>query len=223
MDPRVKAILRGLRRSRPDARVELQYGSPFELLVATILSAQCTDARVNQVTPELFRRFPTPQAMADAPPDEIEAIIRPTGFFHAKARALQGASRQLVQAHGGEVPRTMEELKSLTGVGRKTANVVLGAAYGIPSGIVVDTHMARVARRLRLTRSDDPIRVEQDLMKLLPSSQWVFFSTAMVLHGRYVCLARRPRCGDCAISGYCPSRDRVAASPPRRPQGRARD
>src|SRR5262245_10153746 len=141
MEAQVKAILRGLRRSRPNARVELQHRSPFELLVATILSAQCTDARVNLVTPELFRRFPTPEAMARAQPDEVADIIRSTGFFRAKARALQAASRQIVQAHGGDVPRTMEQLTALTGVGRKTANVVLGTAYGIPSGIVVDTHM----------------------------------------------------------------------------------
>jgi endonuclease-3 len=219
---RAAAIVRALRRARPEARVELDHGSPFELLIATILSAQCTDARVNQVTPALFRAYPTPQAMAEAPAEEIERLIRSTGFFRAKTKSILGCCRALVERHGGEVPRTMEELSSLPGVGRKTANVVLSAAFGIASGIVVDTHMARVARRLRLTRSDDPVRIEQDLMSLWPRSEWVYLSIAMVLHGRYVCLARVPRCGDCAISRDCPSRD-LASRPRRRPpRGRGR-
>ena len=223
METRAGAIVRALRRARPDARVELDHRSPFELLIATILSAQCTDARVNQVTPELFRRFPTPQAMARASAKEIEALIRSTGFFRAKTRSILACCRGLLDKHEGQVPRSMEELNALAGVGRKTANVVLGAAYGIPSGIVVDTHMARVARRLRLTRSDDPQRIERDLVALLPRPQWIFFSIAMVLHGRYVCLARRPLCGACPLNAYCPSRDLEAGSAPRRSRGRGRD
>jgi endonuclease-3 len=219
---RAAAIVRALRLARPEARVELDHRSPFELLVATILSAQCTDARVNQVTPDLFRAYPTPEAMARAPAAEIERLIRPTGFFRAKARALLGCCRALCEKHGGEVPRTMEELSALPGVGRKTANVVLGAAYGVASGIVVDTHVARVARRLRLTRNDDPVRIERDLMSLAPRASWIFLSTALVLHGRYVCLARHPLCGDCPISRQCPSRDLAGQAPRRPPPGRAR-
>jgi endonuclease-3 len=219
---RAGAIVRALREARPDARVELDHRSPFELLIATILSAQCTDARVNQVTPELFRAYPTPEEMAEAPPSEIERLIRSTGFFRAKTRAILGCSRALSEEHGGLVPRTMEELAALPGVGRKTANVVLGAAYGIPSGIVVDTHVTRVARRLRLTRHDDPVRIESDLMSLVPRQAWIPFSIAMVLHGRYVCLARRPRCGECPLNRHCPSRDLEDRPPLRRSRGRGR-
>ncbi|HZM71369.1 MAG TPA: endonuclease III [Candidatus Cryosericum sp.] len=219
---RAGAIVRELQRARPDARVELEHRSPFELLMATILSAQCTDARVNQVTPGLFRAYPTPKEMAVAQPEAIERLIRSTGFFRAKTRAILGCSRALGEKHGGLVPRTMEELAALPGVGRKTANVVLGAAYGIPSGIVVDTHVARVARRLRLTRHDDPVRIERDLMSLVPRHSWIPFSIAMVLHGRYVCLARRPRCGECPLNRHCPSRDLADRPPLRRSRGRGR-
>ena len=170
----------------------------------------------------MFQNYPTPQAMAEAPPEEIESLIRSTGFFRAKTRALLGCCRALCERHGGQVPTNMEELSALPGVGRKTANVVLGAAYGIPSGIVVDTHMARVARRLGLTRSDDPVRIESDLMSLFPQTSWVFVSIAMVLHGRYVCQARRPLCNECALRRHCPSRDLLDRPPRRRPRGRGR-
>lgn len=216
------AILRGLHKACPKAHVELTYASPFELLVATILSAQCTDARVNQVTPGLFRAYPTPAALAGADPAALEGIIRSTGFFRSKSRSLVRCSQALVDRHDGQVPADMEELRKLPGVGRKTANVILGAAFGIPAGIVVDTHMARLAHRLGLSRQTDPIRIERDLLSLVPRKEWIFFSIAMVLHGRYVCKARAPRCHDCAINAQCPSRDRLAASPPRPPRGRDR-
>ncbi|MGH9749883.1 MAG: endonuclease III [Candidatus Polarisedimenticolia bacterium] len=199
-------VLEALRAARPEARVELDHRNPFELLVATILSAQSTDARVNLVTPILFRAWPGAAALAAAPIDRIEEVIRSTGFFRAKAKAIQGCARAIVERHGGEVPRTIGELTALPGVGRKTANVVLGAAWGIASGIVVDTHMARVARRLGWTRRSDPVTIEKDLMAIVPERDWVFCSIAMVLHGRYVCRARRPRCGVCALRPYCPSR-----------------
>jgi endonuclease-3 len=202
--------------------VELSHDSPFELLIATILSAQCTDARVNLVLPALMRAYPTPAAMSGADPARLETLIRSTGFFRSKAKSILGCSREILARHGGVVPRTMEGLSALPGVGRKTANVVLGAAYGIASGIVVDTHMARVARRLGLTRQDDPKRIELDLMALLPREDWIFFSIAMVLHGRYVCLARTPQCGECPLRRLCPSADRVTPTAGRRPRGRGR-
>ena len=219
---RARGIVTALRRSRPDARIELDHRSPFELLVATILSAQCTDARVNKVTPGLFRAWPDARALADADPAELEKTIQSTGFFRAKTRALLGASRAIRDKHRGEVPQTMEELASLPGVGRKTANVVLGGAYGIASGVVVDTHVQRVARRLRLTRHADPKRIEQDLMALLPRPDWIFASIALVLHGRYVCVARAPRCHDCPLSRLCPSRTLGGLPPLHRPPDRAR-
>src|SRR5262245_56142274 len=203
---RVAQILTALHQARPQARVELDHQSPLQLLIATILSAQCTDDRVNTVTPALFRAWPDAAALAKAPRAELEDVIRPTGFFRAKARAIADCCRLLVERHGGEVPRTMEELTRLPGVGGKTANVVLGAGYGIPSGIVVDTHMARVASRLGLTRQSDPVKIEQDLLAVVPSSEWIFFSIAMILHGRHVCQARLPRCGDCPLRPHCPSR-----------------
>jgi len=203
---RVAHILAALHEARPQARVELDHRSPLQLLIATILSAQCTDDRVNTVTPALFRAWPDAAALAKAPRADLEEVIRPTGFFRAKARSIADCCRLLVERHGGEVPRTMEELTRLPGVGRKTANVVLGAAYGLPSGIVVDTHMARVASRLGLTRQSDPVKIEQDLLAVVPTSEWIFFSIAMILHGRYVCQARLPRCGDCPLRPHCPSR-----------------
>jgi endonuclease-3 len=198
------------------------HHSPFELLVATILSAQCTDARVNQVTPGLFRTYPTPAALAGAAPAALEEVIRSIGFFRSKARSLVRCSQALVDRYGGQVPQAMEELETLPGVGRKTANVILGAAFGIPSGIVVDTHVARLASRLGLSRHTDPLRIERDLLALVPKREWIYFSIAMVLHGRYVCKARAPRCHECAISAQCPSRDRLWPSPPRPPRGRDR-
>jgi endonuclease III len=203
---RVGAILRDLHAARPNPQVELDHQNPFQLLIATILSAQCTDARVNQVTRDLFRTYPDAISFARAPTAELEAAIRPTGFFRSKAKSIQGCCRALVERHGGEVPRSMDEMTRLSGVGRKTANVVLGAGYGIPSGIVVDTHMTRVASRLKLTRRTDPVKIESDLMKLLPQSEWIFFSIATILHGRYVCQARLPRCSACPLNRHCPSR-----------------
>jgi len=219
---RVGAILSDLRAARPGARVELDHQSPFQLLIATILSAQCTDERVNQVTPALFRDYPDPAAFARAPLPRLEKAIRSTGFFRAKARAIKGACQALVDRHQGRVPRTMEELTRLRGVGRKTANVVLGAGYGIASGIVVDTHMTRVARRLGLTRHTDPVKIERDLMATVPESEWIFFSIAMILHGRYVCQARRPQCGVCPLRENCPSRDREGGAPAGRTARRMR-
>ena len=203
---RVTQILKMLRQARPGARVELVHDSPFRLLVATILSAQCTDARVNLVTPLLFRTWPDARALARADSADLERAIRSTGFFRAKARSIQAMSQALLDRHGGEVPRTMEEMTRLPGVGRKTANVVLGAGYGIAEGIVVDTHAARVAQRLGLTRQSDPVRIERDLMALIPRGDWIFASIALVLHGRYVCQARLPRCSECPLSPHCPSR-----------------
>jgi endonuclease-3 len=205
---RVSEILAGLLRAQPEARCALEHRTPFELLVATILSAQCTDQRVNRVTPGLFRRFPTPSALAAAPRSEVERLVRPTGFFRAKARSLQEMSRGLVEQHGGEVPRSLEELVALQGVGRKTANVVLGTAYGIASGVVVDTHVRRVARRLGLTRHADPVKIERDLMAILPREVWVDFSHRLIWHGRQTCKAGRPRCEGCLLSTWCPAGER---------------
>ncbi len=203
---RVTKVLEALHGTRPEPRVELDHASPFQLLVATILSAQCTDRRVNQVTPSLFRSWPDPEALARAPLGDLERTIRSTGFFRAKARALKACGRALVERHGGDVPRTLEEMTRLPGVGRKTANVVLGAGYGVASGIVVDTHMTRVATRLGLTKRTDPEEIERDLQAIVPTSEWIFFSIAMILHGRHVCQARLPRCGACPLRPHCPSR-----------------
>jgi endonuclease-3 len=189
----------------PDAACALDYRNPFELLCATILSAQCTDARVNLVTPVLFARYATPEALARAKPSEVEAIIRPTGFFRNKTRSLIGMAQALVADFGGRVPQTMEELRKLPGVGRKTANVILGNAYGINEGITVDTHVTRLSRRLGLTRHDDPVKIEFDLMPLFPRDHWALISHLLIFHGRQVCLARRPRCEVCVLSDLCPS------------------
>jgi endonuclease III len=202
---RVGDILKALHGAHPEARVELRHDSPLRLLIATILSAQCTDERVNQVTPALFRAWPDARALASAPLAELEGVIRPTGFFRAKARSITSCCQALLERHAGEVPRTMEEMVRLPGVGRKTANVVLGAGYGIPSGIVVDTHMARVAARLGFTKQTDPVKIERDLLAVIPRDEWIFFSIAMILHGRYVCQARLPRCGACPLNPHCPS------------------
>jgi endonuclease-3 len=201
---RTLEILERLRTEYPDAHCELDHASPLELLVATILSAQCTDARVNQVTPALFRRFPTAAAYATAPLEELEEMVKSTGFFRNKARSLQGLGQALVARHGGEVPSTMEELTKLPGVGRKTANVLLGNAFGIP-GLVVDTHVGRLAQRLGLTREVDPVRVEEELQKLVPASSWTLWSHLLIFHGRRVCAARKPACGRCVVAALCPS------------------
>ncbi len=203
---RAARIAAQLARHYPGARCSLDFRSPLELLVATILSAQCTDERVNRVTPALFARYPTASAFAAADPAELEAIIRPTGFFRSKARSIRGAAAAIAGRHGGEVPRTMEELVALPGVGRKTANVVLGNAFGVP-GIVVDTHVGRVARRLRLTRATDPVRAEADLAELFPPRRWTALSHELIAHGRAVCRAPTPRCGECFLGrDLCPSR-----------------
>ena len=202
---RAPEILTRLRAAYPDARCALDHQDAFELLCATILSAQCTDVRVNLVTPALFAAYPTPAALARASQADVEEIIKPTGFFRNKARSLIGMAQALVADHGGEVPRTMEELLTLPGVGRKTANVILGNAYGINEGITVDTHVARLARLLGLTGQDDPAKIEQDLMPLFPRDHWGLLSHLLIFHGRQVCIARRPRCGECVLSDLCPS------------------
>jgi len=187
----------------PEAIVELQHRTPFELLVATILSAQCTDERVNSVTPALFAKYPGPQELAKAKPTELETLIRPTGFFRSKAKSLIQCSQALVQQFKGSVPKTMEEFTSLPGIGRKTANVILGACFHKPA-IIVDTHVKRVANRLQLTASADPTTIEHDLQALLPQKDWTDGSQRILLHGRYVCVARKPKCGSCVIYDDCP-------------------
>ncbi len=189
--------------AHPDARCELDYRNPWELLVATVLSAQCTDQRVNQVTPELFRKWPTPAALAEAPLAELEETVRPTGFFRNKARAVRDAAQILVSRFGGELPQELEALVELPGVGRKTAKVVLGEAFGIAAGIAVDTHVRRVAGRLGLTRATDPETIAGELERLVPRPSWVAFSLRLILHGRRVCVARRPRCPDCPLEPAC--------------------
>ena len=200
---RALRIVRALARAYPDARCALHFETPFQLLVATILSAQCTDVKVNEVTRVLFRRHGTPQALADAAPEEIEAIVRPTGFYRQKTKSILAAAREIVEKHGGAVPKTMEELTALRGVARKTANVVLGNAFGIP-GLAVDTHMARVNSRLRLTASEDPVQIERDLMALVPEPEWTAYTHRVIHHGRVCCAARRPRCEICPLRRECP-------------------
>jgi endonuclease III len=214
---RTGAIETRLRQAYPELRVPLDYGTTFQLLVAVILSAQCTDLAVNKVTPELFRRFPTPDRMADAPLAEIEGMIRTLGLFRSKARSLKACARQLVERFNGEVPAAMEELTTLAGVGRKTANVILGHAFNLP-GIIVDTHCKRVSRRLDLTRSEDPVQIERDLSKLLPAEQWTGFSHRLIIHGRGICHARKPDCKACIVEQLCPSSSLIA----HRPNPRAR-
>jgi endonuclease-3 len=208
---RAAAVHLRLARALPEPRCELDFRSPFELLVATILSAQSTDRTVNAVTPALFARFPTPAALAAAPQEEVEALVHATGFYRNKAKAIRGAAAALVDRFGGEVPRTIADLVTLPGVARKTANVVLGTAFRIASGIAVDTHAGRVARRLELTEHDDPEAVEADLCALFPRADWTDTGHRLVLHGRYVCVARKPRCAQCPLFELCPSR---AGDPP---------
>lgn len=200
---RAGQLVRGLAKLYPDAHCALHYENPLQLLIATILSAQCTDVRVNMVTPALFARFPDAAAYATAAPAELEALIQSTGFFRNKARSIIGCCQQLVDQHGGQVPGTMEELVPLPGVGRKTANVLLGNAFGVP-GITVDTHVGRLSRRLGLTEHDDPEKVERDLMRLIPQKEWTMFSHRMIFHGRQVCFARKPNCGGCTLAKLCP-------------------
>lgn len=215
----IAETLRRLHDAYPDARCELEHAGALQLLVSTILSAQCTDARVNLVTPELFRRFPDARALAEAPPGELEEVIRSTGFFNAKAKSIRGAARAIVETHRGEVPRTMAALHALPGVGRKTANVVLGNVWGEPDGVVVDTHVGRLSRRLGWTRLTDPVKVESQLNRLVPRQDWVFVSHALILHGRRICAARKPACSRCVLEDLCPKRGVPPAKKARRRAG----
>ena len=209
---RIAEILDALARTYPGVVCALNHHSAWELVVATILSAQCTDARVNLVTPTLFAAFPTPAAMASASLPELEEIIRTTGFFRNKSKSIRGAAQAVVAEFGSAVPQTMDELLRLPGVARKTANVVLGSWYGIAVGVVVDTHVLRLSRRLELTRNDDPVKVEQDLMKIIPQDRWIAFSHELIHHGRQICIARTPRCADCTLEHLCNSADKTWSS-----------
>jgi endonuclease-3 len=199
----VKSQIRTLKRLYPGARCSLDHRSPFQLLVSTILSAQCTDERVNRVTPGLFARYPGPREFADEELPEIEEAIRSTGFFRSKSKAIQEASRDILEKHGGDVPSSLGELVELRGVGRKTANVVLGDAFGVP-GVVVDTHVSRLSKRMGLTRESDPVKIEFDLMERIPKTEWTLYSHLLIHHGRAVCQSRKPRCAECALARYCP-------------------
>jgi endonuclease-3 len=203
---KIQTILNCLKQEYPEVTTELHFGNPLELLVATILSAQCTDDRVNQVTPALFRMYRTAADYANAPRKELEAAIKSTGYFRQKAKFIQEACQKLVENFGGEVPRTMEEMLTLPGVARKTANVVLGTAFGIPSGLVVDTHVLRLSERLVLTRQKDRNKIEQDLMNVIPQAEWIDFAHRLIWHGRRVCKARKPLCPQCVLAEVCPSR-----------------
>ena len=206
---RVSEILRGLDKIYPDAACALHHSNPWELLVATILSAQCTDKRVNQVTPGLFAKYPTPQDFAAVRPEVLAQDIRSTGFFNNKAKSIVGAARRVTTEFGGQVPKTIEELLTIPGAARKTANVVLGTAYGIASGVVVDTHVQRIARRLDLTRQTNPVKIEQDLMKVIPRNKWILFSHQIILHGRALCVARTPKCAECSLNPVCYAPDKT--------------
>ncbi|MGP8176073.1 MAG: endonuclease III [Terracidiphilus sp.] len=206
---RVAAILKALDEAYPNVECALTHRSPWELLVATILSAQCTDVRVNLVTPELFRRFPTPAAMAKATLPQLEALIRTTGFYHNKAKSIQGAARKIVADFNGQVPQTLAELITIPGAARKTANVVLGVSFGKAEGVVVDTHVFRIARRLGLAKGNTPEKVEQELMRILPQSRWIAFSHQLIHHGRLICAARKPKCDRCNLEQLCTSKDKT--------------
>lgn len=201
----VEEIIARLKKEYPDARTELNWSDPLQLLVATILSAQCTDVRVNKVTESLFQKYRSAKDYAEANLEELEEDIKTTGFYHSKAKSLQGMARVLLREFGGEVPRTMEELISLPGVGRKTANVVLGNAFGIDEGIVVDTHVKRLSRRLGLTDQEDPVKIERQLMQTVPREEWTLFAHLLIFHGRRICKARKPDCPNCFLSDICPS------------------
>jgi len=209
-DPvRVRAILQKLDEAYPEATCALRHENAFQLLISTILSAQCTDERVNQVTRTLFPKYPDPKAFAYANPKELEQEVRPTGFFRNKTKSIMGASKKIVEEFHGEVPRTMEELLTLPGVARKTANVVLGTAFGIASGVVVDTHVQRLAGRLDLSKNTDPKKIEQDLMQVVPQEKWILFSHQLIWHGRRICQARKPRCIECNLEPLCYSKDKT--------------
>ncbi|MBI4350843.1 MAG: endonuclease III [Elusimicrobia bacterium] len=203
-DKKTAGLVSLLKKAYPAAECSLDHKDAFQLLIATILSAQCTDERVNKVTPALFKKYPGPAEMGKAPLGALEELVRSTGFYKNKALSLKEASKAITENFGGEVPRTMEELLTLRGVARKTANVVLGSAYGIAAGVVVDTHVKRVAFRLGLTKETDPAKIERDLMKALPKSEWIWFAHALVLHGRAVCAARKPDCPHCPLNELCP-------------------
>ena len=207
---RLDKILAELDRLYPRATCALEHRNAWELLVATILSAQCTDKRVNEVTPGLFRKYPTMRDFAAASQAEMAQDLRPTGFFNNKAKSVIGAAKKILADFGGKVPRTMDELLSVPGAARKTANVVLGTAYGIASGVVVDTHVHRVSRRLDLTKHDEPVKIEQDLIRLLPEDRWILFSHQVIHFGRNICVARRPRCNECPIDPVCYAKDKIA-------------
>jgi endonuclease-3 len=208
----VAAILDGLEKAYPKAVCALNHKSAWELLVATILSAQCTDVRVNLATPALFMAFPTPKAMAAASLPELEDLIRTTGFFRNKAKSIKGAGRVVTEEFGGEVPHTMEKLLRIPGAARKTANVVLGSWFGIAVGVVVDTHVLRISRRLELTKETTPEKVENDLMRVIPQAKWIEFSHQVIFHGRQICYARKPRCADCTLERLCNSADKTWSS-----------
>ncbi len=206
---RVSAILQGLNAAYPNASCELVFRSPFELLIATILSAQCTDVTVNVVTKQLFPKYPDARALAYADPRALEQEIRPTGFFRNKTKSIMGAGKKIVEEFGEKVPQTMEELLTLPGVARKTANVVLGTGFGIASGVVVDTHVQRLSERLDLTKNTDPKKIEQDLMQIIPQDRWILFSHQLIWHGRRVCNARKPKCMECNLERLCYSKDKT--------------
>jgi endonuclease-3 len=209
-DPkRVAAILHKLDEAYPDANCELKHENPFQLLISTILSAQCTDVRVNEVTKTLYQKYKTPKDFAYADPKELEQEIRPTGFFRNKTKSIMGASKGILENFRGEVPQTMDEILTLPGVARKTGNVVLGSGYGIASGVVVDTHVMRLSRRLDLTKHEDPKKIEQDLIKIIPQDNWIKFSHQLIWHGRRVCIARKPRCLECNLESICYSKDKI--------------
>ena len=206
---RVDQILRGLDEMYPNATCALHHKNPWELLVATILSAQCTDKRVNEVTPGLFAKYPTPRDFAAVRPEVLAQDIRSTGFFNNKAKSIVGAAQKVIRDFGGVVPKTMDEMLSIPGAARKTANVVLGTAYGIAVGVVVDTHVQRVSRRLDLTKQADPVKIEQDLIKIVPQERWVLFSHQIIHHGRALCQARKPRCAECLLDKLCYAKDKT--------------
>jgi endonuclease-3 len=209
-DPaRVRAILKGLDGAYPAVTCALVHENPFQLLIATILSAQCTDAVVNIVTKTLFAKYRTPKDLAYANPAELEQDIRPTGFFRNKTKSIMGASKRIIEEFGGEVPKTMEELLTLPGVARKTANVVLGTGFGIASGVVVDTHVQRLSGRLDLSKNTDPKKIEQDLIRIIPQERWILFSHQLIWHGRRVCQARKPKCLECNLERLCYSKDKT--------------
>ena len=218
---RAAEVNQRLKQAYPDAKIELDFNNAFELLIATILAAQSTDARVNIVTKSLFRKYPDAHAFASADQVEMEVAVKQTGFFRNKAKAVINCSKALVERHGGEVPRTMEELVELPGVGRKTANVILGNAFRIEAGVIVDTHVTRLSGRLGFTKHADPVGIEQDLMKIVPRPEWTAFANRLILHGRRICIARKPDCPNCVVNDICPSAQ-LTADPPSPAKSRAR-